>query len=89
MSRAAIYSLVSFSLGLDRPSSKFLLVMFTLVSVSPGLVRATVVTSIQCSPRTAFRASGRASDVPFCLYMAGALLALIVGSTALREVVSL
>ena len=33
LSRAAISSLVSFSLGLDRPSSRFLLVMFPLVSV--------------------------------------------------------
>jgi hypothetical protein len=30
---------VGFSLGLDRPSSEFLLVMFPLVSVSPSLVR--------------------------------------------------
>ena len=42
---AAISSLVSFPLGLDRPSSEFLLVMFPLVSVSPGLVRVTALTS--------------------------------------------
>ena len=34
LSRAVISSLVSLSLGLDRPSSEFLLVMFPLVSVS-------------------------------------------------------
>ena len=49
MSRAAISSLVSFSLGLDRPSSEFLLVMFPLVSVSPGLVRVTAVMSVPCA----------------------------------------
>ena len=44
LSRAAISSLVSFSLGLARPSSEFLLVMFPLVPGSPGLARVTAVT---------------------------------------------
>ena len=49
-----ISSLVSFSLGLDRPSSEFLLVMFLpLVSVSPGLVRVTALTSTRLQARTA------------------------------------
>ena len=52
-SRAAISSLVSFPLGLDRPSSEFLLVMFPLVSVSPGLVRVTALTSTRLQARTA------------------------------------
>ena len=45
-SRAAISSLLSLSLGLARPSNKFLLVMFPLVPVPPGSVRVTAVTSV-------------------------------------------
>ena len=44
-SRAAISSLVSFSLGLDRPSSAFLLVMFPPCLSFPGLVRVTLYVS--------------------------------------------
>ena len=46
LSRAVISSLVSLSLGLDRPSREVLLAMFLLVSVSSGLVRVVSVTSI-------------------------------------------
>ena len=46
MSRAVISSLVSFSLGLDRPSREVLLAMFLLVSAPTGLVRVNTVTQM-------------------------------------------
>ena len=50
LSSTAISSLVSLSLGLDRPSREVLLAMFLLVSAPPGLVREAVVTQMFTVP---------------------------------------
>ena len=46
LSSTAISSLVSFSLGLDRPGREILFAIFILTSASTGLVREAVVTSM-------------------------------------------
>ena len=61
LSRAAISALVSFSLGLDRPSSKLLLVMLPRGPGSPGLVRSSAVTLTEVG---AWAAKGREASAP-------------------------